>query len=265
MTGTPYAYYPPEASIAPCSLCLRQHRAGSRRLLARPGSRLQFLADQFCTKGTEGSNPVSSSGESRATAQDRVLAFRAAGRGYARGDQARDRHREPSQERLKRRVAAFEDCGTLTAASASTGAINLLGGKMRRVRAVCLPASEGVGPRVRIRLAPAASQERTVARANERALKPLNEETQMFAEETAKVFGVPFELIPFKVSPAGPTPPTPEPNHIYSVPEKAKFEITFPVVTGYHESGQFDVFVDWDQVAKVTICRFRRSRPLIPR
>src|SRR6266403_4741055 len=48
---------------------------------------------------------------------------------------------------LETRVAAFEDCGTLTAASASTGAINLLGGKMRRVRAVCLPASEGVGPR----------------------------------------------------------------------------------------------------------------------
>ena len=44
---------------------------------------------------------------------------------------------------LLRRVPAFEDCGTLTAASASTGAINLLGGKMRRVRAVCLPASEG--------------------------------------------------------------------------------------------------------------------------
>jgi type III restriction enzyme len=37
------------------------------------------------------------------------------------------------------------------------------------------------------------------------------------------------------------------------VPEKAEFEITFPVVTGYHQSGQFDVFVDWDQVAKVTI------------
>jgi hypothetical protein len=31
---------------------------------------------------------------------------------------------------LLRRVPAFEDCGTLTAASASTGAINLLGGKM---------------------------------------------------------------------------------------------------------------------------------------
>lgn len=95
--------------------------------------------------------------------------------------------------------------------------------------------------------------EQVVGRALRRKSYALNEETQMFAEETAKVFGVPFELIPFKVAPAGPTPPQPEPNHIYSVPEKVEFEITFPVVTGYHQSGQFDVFIDWDQVAKVTI------------
>lgn len=95
--------------------------------------------------------------------------------------------------------------------------------------------------------------EQVVGRALRRKSYALNEETQMFAEETAKVFGVPFELIPFKVAPAGPTPPQPEPNHIYSVPEKAEFEITFPVVTGYHQSGQFEVFIDWDQVAKVTI------------
>jgi type III restriction enzyme len=95
--------------------------------------------------------------------------------------------------------------------------------------------------------------EQVVGRALRRKSYALNEETRMFAEETAKVFGVPFELIPFKVSPAGPTPPTPDPNHIYSVPEKADYEITFPVVTGYHESGQFDVFVDWERVAKVTI------------
>jgi type III restriction enzyme len=37
------------------------------------------------------------------------------------------------------------------------------------------------------------------------------------------------------------------------VPEKAEYEITFPIVTGYHESGQFEVFVDWSQIAKVTI------------
>lgn len=95
--------------------------------------------------------------------------------------------------------------------------------------------------------------EQVVGRALRRKSYALNEETQMFAEETAKVFGVPFELIPFKVSPPGPTPPQPDPNHIYSVPEKVGFEITFPVVTGYHQSGQFDVFVDWEQVAKVTI------------
>ncbi|MEH3117226.1 MAG: DEAD/DEAH box helicase family protein [Methylorubrum populi] len=95
--------------------------------------------------------------------------------------------------------------------------------------------------------------EQVVGRALRRKSYALNEDTQMFAEETAKVFGVPFELIPFKISPPGETPPQPDPHHIYSVPEKAEFEITFPIVSGYHQSGQFDVFVDWEQVAKVTI------------
>jgi type III restriction enzyme len=95
--------------------------------------------------------------------------------------------------------------------------------------------------------------EQVVGRALRRKSYALNEDTQMFAEETAKVFGVPFELIPFKVAPAGPQPPQPDPNHIYSVPEKAEYEITFPIVTGYHQSGSLDVSVDWGQVAKVTI------------
>ena len=95
--------------------------------------------------------------------------------------------------------------------------------------------------------------EQVVGRALRRKSYALDEETQMFAEETAKVFGVPFELIPFKVKPVGPQPPQPDPNHIYSVPEKTEFEITFPIVTGYHQSGQFDVHIDWSKVAKVTI------------
>ena len=95
--------------------------------------------------------------------------------------------------------------------------------------------------------------EQVVGRALRRKSYALNEDTQRFAEETAKVFGVPFELIPFKVTPPGPTPPQPDPNHIYSVPEKAEHEVTFPIVTGYHQSGALDVFVDWDQVSKVTI------------
>ena len=95
--------------------------------------------------------------------------------------------------------------------------------------------------------------EQVVGRALRRKSYALNEDTQKFAEETAKVFGVPFELIPFKVTASGPSPPQPDPNHIYSVAEKAEYEITFPVVTGYHQSGALDVFVDWDQVSKVTI------------
>lgn len=95
--------------------------------------------------------------------------------------------------------------------------------------------------------------EQVVGRALRRKRYTLNEDTQMFAEETAKVFGVPFELIPFKVAPSGPQPPQPDPNHIYSVPEKAAYEIRFPIVTGYHQLGQFDLTVDWDQVSKVTI------------
>ena len=95
--------------------------------------------------------------------------------------------------------------------------------------------------------------EQVVGRALRRKSYALDEETQMFAEETAKVFGVPFELIPFKVSPAGPTPPQPEPHHIYSVPERAEYEIEFPQVTGYHQSGSFDVSIDWSLVPKVTI------------
>lgn len=95
--------------------------------------------------------------------------------------------------------------------------------------------------------------EQVVGRALRRKSYALNENTQMFSEETAKVFGVPFELIPFKVSHTGEAPEAPEPRHVYSVPEKAEFEITFPIVTGYHETGQFDVHVEWEQVSKVTI------------
>lgn len=82
---------------------------------------------------------------------------------------------------------------------------------------------------------------------------PLDDGSEQFAEETAKVFGVPFELVPFKVRESRGSVIRPEPNHIYSVPEKACYEITFPIVTGYQQSGQFDVTVDWNQVAQVTL------------
>lgn len=96
--------------------------------------------------------------------------------------------------------------------------------------------------------------EQVVGRALRRRSYALKDDgTEQFAEETAKVFGVPFELVPFKVRERRETPPQPEPNHIYSVPEKAHYQITFPIVTGYQQIGQTDVHVDWNSVAKVTL------------
>ncbi len=94
--------------------------------------------------------------------------------------------------------------------------------------------------------------EQVVGRALRRKSYVLNEESQTFAEETAVVLGVPFELVPFKVSPAVPTAP-PVYNHVYSVPEKARYEIVFPKVSGYHETSALEVSVDWSRVSKVTI------------
>lgn len=95
--------------------------------------------------------------------------------------------------------------------------------------------------------------EQVVGRALRRKHYVLDEESGMFAEESAKIFGVPFELIPFKVRPQGPPAPPREVHHIYSMPERAEYEIDFPKVTGYHQSGSFEVEIDWSQVAGITL------------
>ena len=95
--------------------------------------------------------------------------------------------------------------------------------------------------------------EQVVGRALRRKSYALNEETQMFAEETAKVFGVPFELIPFKVAPAGPDAAAAGAEPYLFGAGEGRLEISFPIVTGYHESGSSMFSSTWKQVAKVTI------------
>lgn len=95
--------------------------------------------------------------------------------------------------------------------------------------------------------------EQVVGRALRRMNYTVDDETGTFPEETAKIFGVPFELVPFKVTPVGPPLPPPDRSHIFSVPEKAEYEITFPIVTGYHRSDTFNVNVDWRLVSTVTV------------
>jgi type III restriction enzyme len=95
--------------------------------------------------------------------------------------------------------------------------------------------------------------EQVVGRALRRRSYALNEETDQFEEETAKVFGVPFELVPFKVSQSVDKKPPKDPHHIFSDPEKAQFAISFPIVEGYFSPQTFEVNIVWSQVAQVTI------------
>ena len=75
----------------------------------------------------------------------------------------------------------------------------------------------------------------------------------MFTEEVAKVFGVPFEVIPFKAPPQGPSAPPEKRHHVHAVPSKAKFEVRFPRVEGYTQAIRNRVTVDWSGVAAIAL------------
>jgi type III restriction enzyme len=57
----------------------------------------------------------------------------------------------------------------------------------------------------------------------------------LLTEEYVDIFGVPFSLIPFKGRPPGdPPPPDDRPKHeVLAMPERAAFEMRFPVVEGF--------------------------------
>jgi type III restriction enzyme len=92
--------------------------------------------------------------------------------------------------------------------------------------------------------------EQVVGRALRRTSYAIDETTGRFREETAKVFGVPFELIPFKVEGTREQAPTPPANHIFAATEKAQYEIEFPVVESYLDPGVTRLVVDWARVPK---------------
>ncbi|MBA3468342.1 MAG: DEAD/DEAH box helicase family protein [Herpetosiphonaceae bacterium] len=74
-----------------------------------------------------------------------------------------------------------------------------------------------------------------------------------FPEEVAKVFGVPFEIIPFKANKGGTLPP-PTPRHrVHALPAKAEYAIQFPRVEGYTQAIRNRLSVDWANVATLTL------------
>lgn len=72
-------------------------------------------------------------------------------------------------------------------------------------------------------------------------------------EEVAKVYGVPFELIPLKATPGTPTPP-PKVYHVRALsPERDHLAIEFPRVEGYVHRVATEVAVAWDRVPVLTL------------
>jgi type III restriction enzyme len=74
-----------------------------------------------------------------------------------------------------------------------------------------------------------------------------------FSEELAQVFGVPFEVIPFKASPQGAGTPPEKRYHVHAVPAKARYEIRFPRVEGYTQAIRNRVKVDWSEIAAMLL------------
>ena len=94
--------------------------------------------------------------------------------------------------------------------------------------------------------------EQVVGRALRRMDYDVNAEGK-FDEEVAKVFGVPFEVIPFKTDPGGGGKPRQKRFHVQPLPSKREFEIRFPRVEGYTQAVKNRVTVDWNRLPKRVI------------
>ncbi|MEX2271473.1 MAG: hypothetical protein WD690_08390 [Vicinamibacterales bacterium] len=71
----------------------------------------------------------------------------------------------------------------------------------------------------------------------------------LMTEEVAQVFGVPFQVIPFKANPASSAKPAAKRYHVQALPGRAGLAITFPRVEGYRQSIRNRIDIDWNSVA----------------
>ncbi len=73
-------------------------------------------------------------------------------------------------------------------------------------------------------------------------------------EEVAKVYGVPFELIPLKATPGGAPTPPPKVHHVHALsPDRDHLAIRFPRVEGYVFRVSRRIQVAWDRVPNLTL------------
>jgi type III restriction enzyme len=94
--------------------------------------------------------------------------------------------------------------------------------------------------------------EQVVGRGLRRASYELGDDGK-FTEEIAQVFGVPFEVIPFKASKAGASAPRVKRYHVHALPNRAEYEIRFPRVEGYTQAIRNKITVDWASVPSLEL------------
>ncbi|MBA2706187.1 MAG: type III restriction endonuclease subunit R [Gemmatimonadaceae bacterium] len=93
--------------------------------------------------------------------------------------------------------------------------------------------------------------EQVVGRGLRRASYEVGEDG-LFTEEVAQVFGVPFEIVPFKATDGAPPPPQKR-FHVKALPERADMEIRFPRVDGYTQAVKSRVTVDWAKMPRLVL------------
>lgn len=94
--------------------------------------------------------------------------------------------------------------------------------------------------------------EQVVGRGLRRASYEVGEDGKL-TEEVAKVFGVPFEVVPFKENKGAAPAKPPKRHRVHAIPEKARFEIRFPRVEGYRQAIRNRVTVDWPSLAPLRL------------
>jgi type III restriction enzyme len=94
--------------------------------------------------------------------------------------------------------------------------------------------------------------EQVVGRGLRRASYEVGEDGLM-REEVARVFGVPFEVVPFKANPNGPPPQPVKRDHVHALPERAQLAIRFPRVEGYTQAVRNRISLDWAHVPTLKI------------
>jgi type III restriction enzyme len=76
---------------------------------------------------------------------------------------------------------------------------------------------------------------------------------ERLGEEVAQIFGVPFQVVPFKANKGGVPKPPVRTWRVRALPERANLEIRFPRVEGYGFEPASQVVIDWDKIPSITI------------